>query len=532
MIDTRPVNTDFLQLCHAQMTLLAEQFGAAVSVVYLTEQLENGEAKLVPIVAYPDTVSLDRDLHLHRATPALIPEGQTIVPESTFSLPQATPFASRSQRAIATITGEAWPQGEPEIWATDRPDANPPEADPPEADYPSEDCVNRALPPEQLVLPLVYEGVVLGLLVTGRDDRPWSGREQTQMAPIAETIAIACVLNQREVWLQEQFQHQQQQLVQQQETTATLLHQFRNPLTALRTFGKLLLRRLQPEDPNRNLAHSILRESDRLQELAQQLDDAVTIEVASLSLPAAVGSSPRADQPPVSAPLPQLAAAPPPPGLPPAPSLTSTTPLAVEACDLDRLLFPLLDSALAIAQDRALQLTVSLPDPLPQVWANPIALREVISNLLDNALKYTPAPGQIWVHGEVREHGYPPTSNLIGDDVSPVSPRPATQPSFRLAISDTGPGIPATDQAHLFERHYRGVQAQSGIPGTGLGLAIVRDLLQRMQGDIEIFSPARFPRDTPALPAIADTNPLASVGTTSVVGTTAVVWLPIVGDSQ
>ncbi len=501
MIDLRPVNTDFLHLCQAQLAILAEQFGAAVSAVYLTEHVDAGVAKLVPIVVYPDTAPLPLDLPLDRSLPILTPEGLEAPLRSLVSLPPPPTVA--------------WEDPDP------LPDA------PLGQEHP--------LPPEQLVLPLVYEGIVLGLLVTGRDDRPWSGREQAQMAPITETIAIACVLNQRYAWLQEQYQRRQQQLLLQKETTDTLLHQFRNPLTALRTFGKLLLRRLQPEDPNRTIAQSIVRESDRLQELAQQLSEAVTIPVPHLSLSAAPEPShPNHDGRFAPSPLPQLAAAPvKTPELLPATSLTSTAPLALEACALDRLLSPPLDSAQAIAQDRDLHLTVSLPDPVPCVWTNPIALREVFSNLLDNALKYTPAGGHIWVEGSVQDHFYPDnntdasnaSSNDLDDSNAHVHQPEAgpgvsgrTHTSLRLSITDTGPGIPASDQAHLFERHYRGVQAQSEIPGTGLGLAIVRDLLQRMQGDIEIISPALPPLGTPPT--------LAPVGTSSP-GTTAVVWLPI-----
>ncbi|WP_371357188.1 histidine kinase dimerization/phospho-acceptor domain-containing protein, partial [Hydrocoleum sp. CS-953] len=51
-----------------------------------------------------------------------------------------------------------------------------------------------------------------------------------------------------------------------------ILHQLKSPLTALRTFGKLLLKRFLPEDKNWNIANSILRESDRLRELIEQID--------------------------------------------------------------------------------------------------------------------------------------------------------------------------------------------------------------------------------------------------------------------
>lgn len=526
MIDLRPVNTDFLHLCQAQMAILAEQFGAAVSVVYLTEHLENGEAKLVPIAVYPDTVAPDRASPLNRRSPVLMPEDIAWPTGTAFSLPQTT--------QAATLTWEDTPHRGDADWDHDRRQADPATADYPETDRRDAELFgdNRALPPEQLVLPLVYEGVVLGLLVTGRDDRPWSGREQAKLAPIIETIAIACAWNQRYAWLQEQYHQQHQRLTQQKDITDTLLHQFRNPLTALRTFGKLLLRRLQPEDPNRTLAQSILRESDRLQELAQQLDEAITIPVPSVRLPIGPAVLPAPVSPDWSAtppPLPQLAAAPDTsPELLPAASLTSTAPLTIEACDLDRLLLPLLDSAQAIAQDRELRLGVSLPDPLPAVWANPIALREVISNLLDNALKYTPPGGQIWVSGEVRAHPDPAAPQPPN---APDIPTNHLRPSFCLTISDTGPGIPPADQAHLFERHYRGVQAQSAIPGTGLGLAIVRDLLTRMQGDIEIFSPALPPwnsldtadLDAPVDPDHAPVDPPSP-------GTTAIVWLPIASD--
>jgi signal transduction histidine kinase len=98
---------------------------------------------------------------------------------------------------------------------------------------------------------------------------------------------------------------------------------------------------------------------------------------------------------------------------------------------------------------------------------NEKALTEVLSNIIDNALKYTPPGGKILVQCGQQK------GNLQG-----------------IAISDTGPGIPPEDLEHLGERHYRGVQAKTEIPGTGLGISIAKQLIAEMQGSIEVFSPA------------------------------------------
>jgi len=84
-----------------------------------------------------------------------------------------------------------------------------------------------------------------------------------------------------------------------------------------------------------------------------------------------------------------------------------------------------------------------------------------------------------------------------------------------VAIADTGPGIPGVDLVHLFERHYRGVQAQGEIPGTGLGLAIAQELVQQMQGEIQIFSPVADSGLIDLLP-----EPMTASGTVFI------VWLP------
>jgi signal transduction histidine kinase len=165
---------------------------------------------------------------------------------------------------------------------------------------------------------------------------------------------------------------------------------------------------------------------------------------------------------------------------------------------------PLLISAEAIASERHLKLLAEIPADLPPVSANDRALREVLSNLIDNALKYTPAGCQIYI--KVRY-------TAAEGDRAGYSQLPA----IAVAVSDTGAGIPPLDLEHLFERHYRGEKAQTEIPGTGLGLAIARDLVRQMQGEIEVFSPVN-PEWLPS----RETH-LYSTDR----GTTFVVWLPL-----
>jgi signal transduction histidine kinase len=287
-------------------------------------------------------------------------------------------------------------------------------------------------------------------------------------------LAIACILDQRRAWLQHQLHQQQILQEQQQDLLDNLLHQFRNPLTALRNFVKLLLTRLRPGDLNRDVGENIIRESDRLKELLQKFEQVVDwteVDLATLSLPK--------NEPVVEATVRREAK----PAL-----LLPGTGEQVTDCYVADLLTPLLVSAKAIAQERQIKLKADIPPNLPLVKANIKALQEVLSNIIDNALKYTPQGGRIYIQAGQEK------SKFQG-----------------IAISDNGPGIPPEDLAHLGERHYRGVQAQTEIPGTGLGLAIAKQLIEQMQGEIEIFSPAINSKSN------ATNSP----------GTTFIIWLPI-----
>jgi two-component system phosphate regulon sensor histidine kinase PhoR len=99
------------------------------------------------------------------------------------------------------------------------------------------------------------------------------------------------------------------------------------------------------------------------------------------------------------------------------------------------------------------------------VWADPEALDQILDNLVDNALKYTPEGGQVSV-----------SWNEADGQVC-------------LEITDTGIGIPSADLARIFERFYRVDKARSReVGGTGLGLSIVKHLAQAMHGSVRATS--------------------------------------------
>jgi signal transduction histidine kinase len=108
--------------------------------------------------------------------------------------------------------------------------------------------------------------------------------------------------------------------------------------------------------------------------------------------------------------------------------------------------------------------TVSAPD-LPEVIVDPDRMIQVLVNLLDNALRYTPAGGTITL-----------SANRISGGVA-------------ITVKDTGPGIPQEDIKHVFERFYRGDKSrQREEGGTGLGLAITRSLVESQGGRILVES--------------------------------------------
>ena len=399
-------DSEFAALCQSQIELLTQGLGAMWSAIYLTqEQSSSQEKQLLLFAIYPERNS---------KLPSYITDIE--LPE----IWQQIAF----QKKIAPCSESIAPEAKNALVAL---------------------LQQQNLATKQSIVPLVYEDVMMGLLIAKREDRYWKPRELEQIQAIAHTLAIARFMEKQSQWYREQLSLQQENARWQQEQLSNLLHQLRNPLTALRTFSKLLLKRLLPEDRNRSITQNILQQSDRLTQLIDRFAAEVREQTAELPVTLSTTSVRLSEQTrqPANFLLPQK----------------------TESLDVMEVIEPLLIAIKAIAQSKEIKLVTDIPLDLPQVKGNAEALREAFNNVLDNAVKYTPSGGQITVRIE-------PQDNLL-----------------KISIEDTGYGIPEADREHLFERHYRGVQAGGDIPGTGLGLAIAKQSIEQMRGDIEVISP-------------------------------------------
>jgi two-component system phosphate regulon sensor histidine kinase PhoR len=114
--------------------------------------------------------------------------------------------------------------------------------------------------------------------------------------------------------------------------------------------------------------------------------------------------------------------------------------------------------------EKNLNLVLDLPAELPAMFGNPIRLRQMVSNLVSNAIKYTSHRGEIKV-----------SAHLEG-------------PQIILQVKDNGVGIPTIDQPFIFDKFYRASNVPVQVGGSGLGLAIVKTIVEDHQGRIWVDS--------------------------------------------
>jgi len=204
---------------------------------------------------------------------------------------------------------------------------------------------------------------------------------------------------------------------------ANVSHEFKTPLTAIQGFAETLLAGAIDDPQNRLrfleiiLEHSrrLARLTDDLLKLSKMDADRLELEIRRLSVSQ-----------------------------------------FVESC---------IETTQRTAAEKDLRVSVNLQQPLPDIAADRRRLAEVLQNLLDNAMQYTPAGGQIMVGASAN-----------GTEIT-------------ITVSDTGIGIPRADQSRIFERFYRVDVARSReVGGTGLGLSISKHLVEAHGGRIWVES--------------------------------------------
>lgn len=204
---------------------------------------------------------------------------------------------------------------------------------------------------------------------------------------------------------------------------ADVSHELRTPLAALRMFNELLRSERDVDDATRaEFLESSAQQIDRLDWLAQNLLDLSKLDSGLVLLDL------RPDD------------------------LRSTVETAIEQAE-------------AAAERRRVGLSVDLPDAPLRIRHDPLRVGQVLSNLIGNAIKFTPAGGTVTV--TVRGH----------------------RDGARILVVDTGVGIDATELPHIFDRFYRGSRAnEARAGGSGLGLAIVRSIVEMHGGAVSVES--------------------------------------------
>lgn len=299
------------------------------------------------------------------------------------------------------------------------------------ADFEMRDWMEGMNPRTSAVIPVGEGNSSLGIIWIAQLDQPrfWSRTEISLIQHVAGNVAYGLIqghLISGQQQVLKQLQHLDQAKT---DFLATVNHELRTPLTSITAYLDMIRDGSGgplPEDVNRML-DIIVRNSERLRRLVEDMLSVSRKDYEGMSLHLA-------------------------------PSRVGHTLNIITAA-----LRPL-------AQQQRVVISLELDRQDPEVMADEVQLEQVFTNLVSNAIKFTPPGGKIRV------------SNSYGEDTEGI-------PCVTVQISDTGVGVPEDEIAHLFTRFYRASNATSGaVPGSGLGLAIAHDIVERHKGRMDVNS--------------------------------------------
>jgi signal transduction histidine kinase len=374
-----------------------------------------------------------------------------------------------------------------------------------------------------LSIPLLSGSRTVGVLLVSpsvgskKGESVWTKFDREQVSRAAQSLSMALSMDNERSVLQAQNQEFREGL-------SDSLHQVKNPLQALRTYGKLLQRQIAntqyQTDKDRlgvspqlvDLVESLMAQSDRVVNLLVPMDSLVdslesaptplylnparndaagtkslvlwreqsslfpwendTIEYARENGTVIEFSSNLTEEPPKE--------------IPSSPRETASSTLVgdvdLEMTFVTDVLEPIFSAFKAIGSERGIKFEVFEETPdLPGVMAAPQSLQEAVSNVLDNAFKYVVLPKADF-----------PESNLFPQvRVRLLANSKPLNPGVTIIVEDNGPGIQEKDRESIFERGFRS-ESTNSIAGTGIGLDICRTLVKRMGGFLVVASPKDF----------------------------------------
>jgi signal transduction histidine kinase len=300
-------------------------------------------------------------------------------------------------------------------------------------------------PRSALYVPMISRQQITGLLqVQHNDARAFQETDLTLLSILANQAAIALENARLYAEVQQYAQHLEQRVAARTQELAVanqrlteldrmkdqfvsnVSHELRTPLANVKLYLQLL-ERGRP-DKRAEYLQTLRRETRRLEKLIDDL-----LELSQLDLGAVA--------------------------------------FQIEPIDVNYLTAELVQDRILMAAQRELLIDCQLcREPLIAL-IDPARFTQVVSNLLTNAINYTPSGGLV--------------------TVSTAAAQQADAAWITITVRDTGRGIPEAETPHLFDRFFRGAASRElGTPGTGLGLAICRELMERMGGRITVESQA------------------------------------------
>ena len=287
--------------------------------------------------------------------------------------------------------------------------------------------VKGVILPEFIILPvalaLVWFALSRGLLPLAELQQRIRRRPPGDLSPI-DSGQVPEEISPLVRSLNEMLDRLSQNIAMQKRFIADAAHQMKTPLAGMRMQSELALRQTSEEEIHRSLVQ-LAKSSDAATRLVNQL----------LTLARAENQTPEA--------------------------------YPFFSLELTELAREVVQNWVQVAFANKIDIGFEQPGYPLMVRGNPTMLREMLNNLIDNALRYTPSQGSV-------------TLRVRGE---------ADEQRAIIEVEDTGPGIPAAERLHIFERFYRILD--NSADGSGLGLSIVREIAQQHGAEIDVFNNPR-----------------------------------------